>query len=181
MDYSTEEEFRKVWRALKCKANCNSVGGSPSLPINSVQYNKSGAFFGDALFERNPSTLRTTIGTPNNRVTLGDVTNAANLTMWRVDDANMLIKGVTADTLSIVDTSDNTFLEVNIGSKSCSFGDRDNSNNGTVLIVDDTTQLVTITNVPAFADDAAATGGGLTTGQLYKTTTGGSTYLKIVP
>lgn len=35
--------------------------------------------------------------------------------------------------------------------------------------------------VPDYADDAAASSGGLSSGSLYKTTTGGSTFLKIVP
>jgi len=38
-----------------------------------------------------------------------------------------------------------------------------------------------ISNVPSYIDDAAAIGGGLTSGYLYKTTIAGSTYLKIVP
>lgn len=41
--------------------------------------------------------------------------------------------------------------------------------------------FVSIFDVPTYADDAAATGGGLTTGQLYQTTSSGSTFLKIVP
>lgn len=49
----------------------------------------------------------------------------------------------------------------------------------TEIIVGD--QVVTITNVQSYADDTAATGAGLATGQLYKTTTVGSTFLKIVP
>lgn len=53
--------------------------------------------------------------------------------------------------------------------------------NNTQIYINDITQLVTITNVPIYADDAAAGLGGLVTGNLYKTTTGGSTYLKIVP
>ena len=36
-------------------------------------------------------------------------------------------------------------------------------------------------SVPSYADDAAALSGGLITGDVYKTTTGGSTFLKIVP
>ena len=36
-------------------------------------------------------------------------------------------------------------------------------------------------SVPSYADDAAAAVGGLTTGDVYKTTTSGSTFLKIVP
>lgn len=53
--------------------------------------------------------------------------------------------------------------------------------NNTNIQVDDINQIVTITNVPTYADDATAVTGGLTTGNLYKTTTGGSTFLKIVP
>ncbi len=53
--------------------------------------------------------------------------------------------------------------------------------NGTGITVDDLTQLITISNVPTYADDAAATTAGLTTGQLYKTTTSGVTALNIVP
>jgi len=53
--------------------------------------------------------------------------------------------------------------------------------NNTKITIEDVTQLITVSNVPTYADDAAATTGGLTTGQLYKTTTGGSTFLKIVP
>lgn len=51
----------------------------------------------------------------------------------------------------------------------------------TKFLIDLANDRVTIASVPAFADDAAAAVGGLTTGQLYKTTTGGSTFLKIVP
>ncbi len=53
--------------------------------------------------------------------------------------------------------------------------------NNTKITIDDVNQLVTISNVPTYADDAAAATGGLTTGQLYKTTTGGITSLNIVP
>lgn len=53
--------------------------------------------------------------------------------------------------------------------------------NGTQILIDDTAQLITISNVPDYADDAAAATGGLTTGQLYQTTSSGSTFLKIVP
>lgn len=37
------------------------------------------------------------------------------------------------------------------------------------------------TGIPSYADDAAAVGGGLVSNEVYKTTTGGSTFLKIVP
>lgn len=41
--------------------------------------------------------------------------------------------------------------------------------------------IFTLSGIPTHADDAAASGAGLTSGTLYKTTTGGSTFLKIVP
>ncbi len=50
----------------------------------------------------------------------------------------------------------------------------------TQLSVSNTAGLY-LANIPAYADDAAAVVGGLTTGYVYKTTTLGSTYLKIVP
>lgn len=53
--------------------------------------------------------------------------------------------------------------------------------NETKIVIDDLTQLITVSNVPTYADDSAATTAGLTTGQLYKTTSSGSTFLKIVP
>ena len=61
-------------------------------------------------------------------------------------------------------------------------GDVNNIVHGTFIKVNDATQLITITNVPTYADDALAVIGGLlTTGQLYKSTTGGVTSLHIVP
>jgi len=51
----------------------------------------------------------------------------------------------------------------------------------TKITIDDLNQQITITNVPTYANDAAAITGGLTTGMLYKTTTGGITALNIVP
>ena len=32
MDYSVEQEFRKVWQVLKCKVKCNFLGGVYSIP-----------------------------------------------------------------------------------------------------------------------------------------------------
>lgn len=59
-------------------------------------------------------------------------------------------------------------------------GDIDGGNS-TYIKVDDLNQQITVNNVPTYADDAAAITGGLTTGMLYKTTTGGITALNIVP
>ena len=56
-----------------------------------------------------------------------------------------------------------------------------NGGNSTKITIDDANEQITITNVPTYANDAAAITGGLTTGMLYKTTTGGITALNIVP
>lgn len=52
---------------------------------------------------------------------------------------------------------------------------------GAALYVGGTMQFRIKNSVPSYADDAAAAGGGLVTGDVYKTTTAGSTFLKIVP
>jgi hypothetical protein len=53
--------------------------------------------------------------------------------------------------------------------------------NGTGIYADDNTGIISLRNVKFYADDAAATGAGLITGDIYATTTAGSTYIKIVP
>ena len=53
--------------------------------------------------------------------------------------------------------------------------------NSTVIQINDSTQLITLTNVPTYASDALAIAAGLSTGNLYKSTTAGVTNLHIVP
>jgi hypothetical protein len=53
--------------------------------------------------------------------------------------------------------------------------------NAVGIVINDGDVAITVSGVPEFLDDAAAIGGGLTAGRLYKTTTLGSTFLKIVP
>ena len=53
--------------------------------------------------------------------------------------------------------------------------------NQTIITVDDTTQLIKISNVPTYASDALAIAGGLVSGNLYKTTVAGVTFQCIVP
>lgn len=84
---------------------------------------------------------------------------------------------------SLITAGDTAFptLSLDLLNRTATVGDVLSAANGTKVTVDDITQLITVTNVPAYADDSAATTAGLTTGQLYKTTTLGSTLLKIVP
>ena len=69
------------------------------------------------------------------------------------------------------DASSGTYVQMLIGDLT----------GGTYIGIDGSAHLVTIANVPTYANDAAATAAGLTTGKLYKTTTLGTTSLNIVP
>lgn len=293
MDYSVEQEFKKVWGALRCKANCNSVG-TPSLPLNSIQYNNAGAFFGDVLFTRDPVTNETFIGLiDTNLESILQITPTSNALTWDADTTDEIttkleqsqdlfalgtysgtglgwedfvtnIKGLvivgdgtaggrtpgdalittintaTGDQAAVVTYNDpieglsvgasaqngnivanlslssidgifnyktqggvgqeatvsvtptETFMSFILDSLStlykASLGNgvflvNDLTNNINYFIIDIINSSMTInpTLVPTYADDAAAGVGGLTSGQLYKTTTLGSTYLKIVP
>lgn len=55
-----------------------------------------------------------------------------------------------------------------------------NGGKGTKITVDDVTQLITISNVPTYADETTAIGAGLTTGQVYKSYDGQNYFLAIV-
>lgn len=141
----------------------------------------------------------------DNLVTIGDRANSFNGFYSEMDMPNSLyeikIGGISGTSLFTVDYLNKIYsfgqwfvtgqpylkMDGNTGNVALSgtgqitIGDVTSAGNSTTLSVDDVTQLVKITNVPTFADDAAAATGGLTTGQLYKTTTGGITALNIVP
>jgi len=72
-----------------------------------------------------------------------------------------------------------TACEINAPNGTVSIGSLNGG--GTVIIVNDSMKTVQITNVPTYANDAAAILGGLSTGNLYKTTVGGITFQCIVP
>lgn len=55
-----------------------------------------------------------------------------------------------------------------------------NGGNNTKITIDDTTQRITMTNVPTYADETTAIGAGLTTGQVYKSYDGQNYFLAIV-
>lgn len=160
------------------KSGSGGGGGTPSAPDNSVQFNNAGAFGGSANltwasdillvgdFANNTTSFRMAVGAgasvilrvPNAGVSLGDDAGAGNKTYFTVDDASQSITCHLEGDVIIEDSEDNHVLTVNT-----------------------VTGLITLSTVPTYADDAAAAGGGLTSGQLYKTTDGGSTFLKIVP
>ena len=73
------------------------------------------------------------------------------------------------------------FLEINPGEGEYQIGDYKGKYNATYIQIDDVHELIKLSNVPTYADDAAAQAAGLTSGHLYKSTGFGSTFLKIVP
>lgn len=108
-------------------------------------------------------------------VAVGDVENEYSQTQIRVEDHNQLVwLGDRNSHYIEVDSS------VTAGVK---LGDPDYNNNGTSIIIADSTETITlqsqdgtltldIPNLPTYADDAAAGAGGLTAGHVYKTATG---------
>jgi hypothetical protein len=84
---------------------------------------------------------------------------------------NVAITGIKGLSVSTQDT--NTILAI--------IGDVNGSGYNTHIQVNDNNQTVLITNVPEYANDTSAINANLLSGSLYKTTTLGSTYLKIVP
>jgi hypothetical protein len=61
MTEDVKQEFKRIYSILKCKANCASAG-TPSLPLNSIQYNTNSLFDGDALATRIAASGNTFIG-----------------------------------------------------------------------------------------------------------------------
>ena len=141
----------------------------------------------------------------------GDISGVLNSTLFSINDTGKIITSKVDGVFTVEDGSASSILYIDAANRQSIFGNVavaggikvfiDETNginvqapgsvvnvgdggaavNGTNIKVDDLNQLITITNVPTYADDAAAGVGGLTTGQLYKTTSGGSTFLKIVP
>lgn len=227
----TDSEIRSilkdVYSKLKCKASCSSVG-TPSLPFNSIQYNNNGAFFGDALFTRDPVTGVTNIQTIFADGTIGDIAITNDLISGGSNGIQFGQGNLITGESALVFVGDNTpgggvpftvgFQVTGAAGESIDFtSDLTNGlhldyANGTIIsqiqatptlarihwddglgndiivttdvngvTIDAQNGKVKVTNVPTYANDAAALVGGLTTGQLYKTTVLGSTFLKIVP
>lgn len=112
---------------------------------------------------------------------LGELLGSANNTFLSITDIDATMKfAASARFYAGAFNASQIYLDCDYTTSTYAIG-ATNFGNGTSLTIDDLHQRITATNVPAFANDAAATGAGLTTGQIYKTTTAGSTFLKIVP
>ena len=116
-------------------------------------------------------------------IQMGDTGSFGFDTLIHVNDFAKQVFVQTEGTFAVQTLAGKRVFETSVsgGNLTAQIGDINAFGNSTYILIDDNTQLVKITNVPAYADDTAATGAGLTTGNLYKTTTGGSTFLKIVP
>lgn len=156
-----------------------SGGNGTYLEVNDVDQ-------GINLFANHGMTLSGTDGNNSYGLTFDAVVGQINWNLTvnanQVGEMQINNNGFTFSTL--YDGTPNTFL---FAASEAGFGNPGTVRlgydvvNGTYLEIDDDNERVTITNVPTFADDAAAGVGGLTQGQIYKTTTLGSTFLKIVP
>lgn len=120
------------------------------------------------------------VDTNNKFVSIGDVGNAVNKTNFVVNDNTKNITSQVDGHFYVNNSSGQRVADFNTTDWSVKLGSID-AGNGTVIFIDDVNQLITLGNVPTYADDSAATTAGLTTGQLYKTTTGGITSVNIVP
>lgn len=249
-----------------CTAPC---GGGPASPLNSIQYNNGGVFYGDYLFLRDPITKETvitrvpTLGTdagfvvnknlpfissllsqpvegselywqdtvsgygssivtasldgtsPSSSMVAGNTItgNVASIAVL-LDDVTTqrwVFNGNASNTISnkaaqVGALADNTTARAEIEAENITTSEKSKvavfpeeasiryesglgsfntlkvSANGHQIKIDlGTLNITGIVGIPSYADDAAAVVGGLVTGDLYKTTTAGSTFLKIVP
>lgn len=114
--------------------------------------------------------------------TVGDVASTGNDTEFTVDDQTQEIRNATDGQFNVTNSNgSNYYLAFDTATKIFKLGDIDSVGNGTYIIINDVSSTVQISNVPTYANDAAAILGGLSTGELYKTTTLGITSLNIVP
>jgi len=157
-------------------------GGTPAGSDTQIQYNNAGAFGADADFFRNP-TSQTLVrvrdaGIQNGalNIQLGSAlisaTDESDYSFTRFRTTPTIASGVYYDGISL----QNGF---NIDSNGITLGNLSGGNN-TKITVNDVTQLVTISNVPTYADETTAIGAGLTTGQVYKSYDGQNYFLAIV-
>lgn len=131
---------------------------------------------------------------------LGDHNSTGNGTQVTIDDAakNIYLFTDGGNCFAVIDGSVSPTIQLRCGSawvyldgtsRQSIIGDADGGGSGNKLVVDDFAQEINLIsstgryrldNVPAYATEVLATGGGLTTGCLYKTNVAGDYILKIV-
>ena len=204
----TESEFRKIWYCLKQKQSClditpdgdenlflNQLGnwvevsggsGTPSLPLNSVQYNNAGSFGGDSGFTRNPTTFATTISALSAPTTgsLLQLTSSLATVGYR-NNSSSIVSGYIAMSTSgeMRFSTASVDYRIKADGTSLRLGDEQNIHNSILFTINDTSQQFTFQNgnivlstVGTYADDAAAALGGVPVNGIYRET--GTGYLK---
>ena len=163
----------------------NTAVGSYSLATNIIGNYNSTVGYGS--LQNNTSNNNSALGYQAlTATTVGDNNSAVGYQsgIGITSGTDNIIIGASSG-VSIVTGSNNTIIGANVDSGS------DVSDTVIIGIGDGTIKLsigllsiadvLNIAYVPTFADDAAAAVGLLVSGDVYKTTTGGSTFLKIVP
>ena len=204
----TESEFRKIWYCLKQKQSClgitpdgdenlflNQLGnwvevsggsGTPSLPLNSVQYNNAGSFGGDSGFTRNPTTFATTISALSAPTTgsLLQLTSSLVTVGYRNNSSSIVSAFAAMSTSGEMRFSTASVdYRIKADGTSLRLGDDQNIHNSILFTINDTSQQFTFQNgnialstVGTYADDAAAALGGVPVNGIYRET--GTGYLK---
>ena len=113
------------------------------------------------------------------KVIIGDISGTGSGNQFQLDFVTNI--NTSFSTGFLVRWSGVNYLNIDANAFLYQMGDIGGSNNHTYLEINDATQRIKLTNVPVYANDAAATGAGLVSGQLYQTTTLGTTSLNIVP
>lgn len=198
MDYSVEQEFKKVWGSLRCKANCNSTfwelsglnivnknsatGGvivsdtSDSLSDVSIEVTKTG-------IDGVPSVLMIGQNKAKTEMAYFDIQafDPDYLAVMNWENAAGDKNSIKVDNTGIViDTWTAGVRNARFQTTTTGFSFQGGTPQIPLFTIDLAGQL-NITSVPSYADDAAAITGGLGSGDIYQTTTGGSTFLKRVP
>lgn len=171
---------------LNQQGNWVEVNGTPSLPLNSVQYNNAGAFGGDSGFTRNPTTFATTISALSAPTTgsLFQLTSTASTFGYR-DNPNSVVSGYTvmATSNEFRFSTASTDYRIKADSTSLRLGDEQSIHNSTLFTINDASQQFTFQNgnivlpsVGTYLNDAAAALGGVPIDGVYRET--GTGYLK---
>ena len=148
--------------ALKVRNDLNSVGFTANVNGN----------LGAPVFSINATTAQ---------YQWGDIAGHLNGTNILMDDVFGHTSVTTGGYFMVRQGAGDRSLLLSYDTNTYAIGDLDGFLHSTYISINDSTQHIKVTNVPTYANDAAATTAGLVTGEVYKTTLLGTTSLNIVP
>jgi hypothetical protein len=162
-----------------------SGGSTPAGSDTQIQYNNAGAFGASSVFTYDSSVNSFRAGANPTQIKIDGGANEAFIfaSSARIGilTTNNTMKGFLRDVSSNLNTvgqisSTGTKIEVDETNDIISLK---GGANGTSITIDDVNEHITISNLPAFDDDAAAGTAGLTTGMVYMTTGSGAAPLNV--